>query len=103
MWYVLGICKGIKISFLICKGGKFVGFAKGLCILIYIVEVIQAVHLEVVMVFLKICRDCKFYGFANVHVVFYLTKAIIAFKLQMSIYTPLGFTSGIRGKKPINS
>ncbi len=87
MWYVIGICKRIKLSFL---SGQFFGFAKGLCILIYIVEVIQALPVEVVMVFFLICRGCKFYGFANVHVVFYLTKAIIAFKLQMLINTPLG-------------
>jgi hypothetical protein len=90
MWYVIGICKRIKLSFFICKGGKFFGFAKGLCILIYIVEVIQVVLVEEVMVFLFICRGCKIYGFANVHVVFYLTKTIIAFKLQMLINTPLG-------------
>ncbi len=60
---------------------------------------IQTLHLEVVMVFFLICRGSKFYGFANVHVVFYLTKAIIAFKLQMLINTPVGCTSGIRGKK----
>jgi hypothetical protein len=103
MWYVLGICKGIKISFLICKGGKFFGFAKGLCILICIIKVTQALHLQVVMVFFLICRGSKFYGFANVHVVFYLTKAIIAFKLQILINTPLGFTKDIRGKRTINS